>query len=331
MLPHAQLEGPHVRLDPLSESHHSALCEVGLDPSLWEWTPFRVTSPDEMMTYIQDALKAKAAGTALPYVTVDRASGRVVGSTRFMSIDEPNRHVEIGSTWISAPYQRTPVNTEAKYLMLRQAFETFGCLRVELKTDSLNRRSRDAIRRIGATEEGIFRNHMITWSGRMRHSVWFSIIDTEWLHVKANLEAKLAARPDTRLRRVDMLAGRQIADLHRLFQNEWWSKGRTLEETRHMLDATKILVGLTEPANGQLVAFARATTDDTFKAVIFDVIVDHEYRSRDVGRELIDALLAHPALKSVRHLELYCRPELVPFYEKWGFAEVPEVRFMRRA
>ena len=186
------LEGRIVRLEPLAESHCAALSEVGLDEDLWKWIPFRVQTTDEMAAYIRAALEAQAAGTALPFATVDRASGRVVGSTRYMNIDVPNRRVEIGSTWIAGPWQRTAVNTEAKYLMLRHAFEELGCIRVELKTDSLNERSRNAILRIGGRQEGIFRNHMITWSGRLRHSVFFSIIDAEWPEVKRALESKLA-------------------------------------------------------------------------------------------------------------------------------------------
>ena len=185
------LEGRHVRLEPLAQTHHAALCAVGLDPELWELIPYRVATPEDMAAYIQTALDAQAAGTALPFATVDIASGRVVGSTRYMNIDVAHRRVEIGATWIAAPWRRTAVNTEAKYLMLRHAFETLGCIRVELKTDALNQRSRNAIRRIGATEEGILRQHVITWSGRFRDSVYFSILDSEWPRVKRDLEQKL--------------------------------------------------------------------------------------------------------------------------------------------
>src|SRR5579864_4758763 len=184
------LEGRGVRLEPLRASHHAALCEVGLDPELWRLIPYRVSTPDEMRDYIGSALEAQAAGTAIPFATVERASGRVVGSTRFMNIDAANRRVEIGATWIAKPWQRTAINTEAKYLMLRHAFETLGCVRVELKTDALNLRSRAAILRIGAREEGALRQHMVTWSGRLRDSVYFSILDSEWAGVKADLEAK---------------------------------------------------------------------------------------------------------------------------------------------
>jgi RimJ/RimL family protein N-acetyltransferase len=181
-----------VRLEPLSESHHAGLSEVGLAPELWKWIPFQVQTPEEMLKYIRNALDLQKAGSAIPFATIERSSGKVIGSTRFMSIDAPNRRVEIGSTWIAPAWQRTAINTEAKYLMLRHAFESLGCIRVELKTDSLNEKSRAAILRIGAQQEGIFRNHMLTWSGRLRHSVYFSIIDSEWPQVKLMLEAKFA-------------------------------------------------------------------------------------------------------------------------------------------
>lgn len=186
------LAGRHVRLEPLTGAHHAALCAIGLDAEVWELIPYRVSTPEDMAAYIQAALDLQAAGTALPFATVHTASGQVVGSTRFMNIDQANRRVEIGATWIAAPWRRTVVNTEAKYLMLCHAFETLGCIRVELKTDALNQRSRNAIRRIGATEEGTLRQHVITWSGRRRDSVYFSILDSEWPKVKQDLEMKLS-------------------------------------------------------------------------------------------------------------------------------------------
>ena len=185
------LEGRYVRLEPLVQAHHAALCAVGLDPELWELIPYRVVAPEDMAAYIQTALDAQAAGTALPFATVDLASRQVIGSTRYMNIDRANRRVEIGATWIARPWRRTAVNTEAKYLMLRHAFEDLGCIRVELKTDALNLRSRNAILRIGAKEEGTLRQHMITWRGRLRDSVYFSILDSEWPRVKQDLEQKL--------------------------------------------------------------------------------------------------------------------------------------------
>jgi RimJ/RimL family protein N-acetyltransferase len=186
------LKGRCVRLEPLSTEHQAALCEVGLDEELWRWTTTLVRTPEEMRAYIEAALDEQSRGAALPFATVEKSSGRVVGSTRFANIDRANRRVEIGYTWIARGHQRTPVNTEAKYLMLRHAFETWGTIRVEFKTDSLNEKSRRAILRIGALEEGTLRNHMITYSGRLRHSVFYSILDSEWPRVKADLEAKLS-------------------------------------------------------------------------------------------------------------------------------------------
>ena len=188
------LEGSHVRLEPLREQHYEALCPAGADPDLWRWYPAPAFTPEQMKDYVRAALDAQAAGTALPFVTIERSSAALIGSTRFMNIDKPNRRVEIGSTWIVKPWQRTAINTEAKYLMLRHAFETLGCIRVEFKTDALNHQSRNAILRIGATEEGTFRQHIVTWTGRLRDSVYFSILDKEWPRVKSALEERLKPR-----------------------------------------------------------------------------------------------------------------------------------------
>ena len=185
------LEGRHVRLEPLSLDHHADLCAVGLDEELWRWIPTRVRTAADMRAYIEQALRTQAEGSALPFATIERASGRAIGSTRYGTIDRLHRRVEIGWTWIGRPWQRTVVNTEAKYLMLRHAFETLGANRVELKTDSLNERSRSAILRLGAVEEGTFRKHMVTESGRVRNTVYFSVIDEEWAAVKARLEGML--------------------------------------------------------------------------------------------------------------------------------------------
>jgi RimJ/RimL family protein N-acetyltransferase len=185
------LEGAHVRLEPLTESHLDALCVVGLDPELWKWIPIQVLDREQMQRFIRAQLAEQEKGLSIPFVTVDRAANQVIGMTRFMNIDVPNKRLEIGSTWIAKPWQRTAINTEAKFLMMRYAFETLGCNRVELKTDSLNTQSRNAILRIGAKQEGIFRSHMVTWSGRLRDSVYFSVIAPEWPGVKAALEARI--------------------------------------------------------------------------------------------------------------------------------------------
>jgi RimJ/RimL family protein N-acetyltransferase len=188
------LEGRHVRLEPLALEHVDALCVVGLDPDLWQWTTALVRSRDEMQSYVETALTWQAEGTALPFATVERASGRVAGSTRFANYERAHRRVEIGWTWLGREFQRTALNTEAKLLMLTHAFEALGCLRVELKTDVFNRRSRDAILRLGAKEEGTLRQHMVTTSGRLRDTVYYSILDREWPGVKAGLLTRLARR-----------------------------------------------------------------------------------------------------------------------------------------
>ena len=185
------LTGMHVRLEPLAKAHLAGLAEVGLDEELWRWIPTPVRTREEMASYIETALDEQARGISLPFAIMEHATGRAIGSTRYGSIDRTHHRVEIGWTWVARAWQRTVINTEAKYLLLRHAFETLGCLRVELKTDSLNDKSRAAILRLGAREEGMFRNHMITSTGRIRHSVYFSIIDSEWPAVKARLEAKL--------------------------------------------------------------------------------------------------------------------------------------------
>ena len=189
------LEGTQVRLEPLSlERHAAGLLEIGLDPELWRWTVTKIESAAELRRYVERALQDQAEGRAVPFATVERAGGRIVGSTRFMAIAVPHRRVEIGSTWIARPWRRTAINTEAKYLMLRHAFETWGCQRVEFKADVRNERSRRAILRLGSVEEGTYRKHMVTEHGTVRDSVYYSIVDDEWPAVKARIEGLLARR-----------------------------------------------------------------------------------------------------------------------------------------
>ena len=186
------LEGAHVRLEPLSLEHLDALCEIALDPDLWRWTVAQVHDRDSLRRYIENALREESAGTALPFATVERSGGRVLGSTRYGAIDLRSRRVEIGWTFVGRAWQRSAVNTEAKYLMIRHAFERLGCHRVELKTDALNARSRAAILRIGAVEEGTLRRHTVTETGRVRDTVYFGITDEEWPAVRERLERRLA-------------------------------------------------------------------------------------------------------------------------------------------
>ena len=187
------LEGESVRLEPLSLQHTDPLWDVAKSDAeeIFRWIPSSMRSLDDIRAAVNKALGEQQRGESVPFATVERGSGKVIGSTRFMNIDRTNRRVEIGSTWIAPPWQRTVINTEAKYLMLRHAFEQWGCIRVELKTDALNQKSRNAILRIGAKEEGTLRRHLITWTGRARDTVYFSILDSEWPEVKKRLEAKL--------------------------------------------------------------------------------------------------------------------------------------------
>lgn len=186
------LEGAVVRLEPVRREHAQEFWEVAKNDldDIFRWIPYSMKTPEDFERLIDKAFDEQARGESVVFATVERSSGRAVGSTRFMNIDRVNRRVEIGSTWIAPAWQRTPVNTEAKYLMLRHAFEVWGCMRVELKTDALNQKSRNAILRIGAKEEGTLRRHLLTWSGRVRDTVYFSILDHEWGEVKTRLEGK---------------------------------------------------------------------------------------------------------------------------------------------
>ncbi|MBC3539266.1 GNAT family N-acetyltransferase [Rufibacter sediminis] len=185
------LEGKHVILRPMQESDIPELSRVGLAEDLWRLSLNVLRTPEDMAAYVRAALQAQEAGTALPFVYVHPETGELMGSTRFGNMDLANKGLEIGWTWVIPAWQRTGVNTEAKYLLLRHAFEELGCIRVALKTDVLNERSRQAMRRIGAREEGILRNHLITSEGRVRDSVMLSILDREWPQVKARLEGML--------------------------------------------------------------------------------------------------------------------------------------------
>ena len=186
------LEGRIVRLEPLSLQHLDAFCEIGLFPELWEHNAWPVRDRAGMVAYIEKALDGQAKGHMLPFATTIKSTGEVVGSTRFGAIDLFNKRMEIGWTWITPAWQRTAVNTEAKLLMMRHAFDTLGCNRVEWKTDALNERSRNAILRLGARYEGCLRAHMIREDGSLRDTVYFSVLRNEWPEVERRLEARLA-------------------------------------------------------------------------------------------------------------------------------------------
>lgn len=187
----ATLRGLVVRLEPLLIDHVASLSRVGLDPDLWRWIPTPVTTADEMRAYVSIALEEMRRGVSLPFVIIHQASDQVIGSTRYANIETVHRRLEIGWTWITSAFQRTAANTEAKLLLLTHAFETLHVNRGEFKTDALNEKSRNAIVRIGAVEEGTFRKHMIAASGRVRSTVYFSIVDTEWPAIKTRLIDRL--------------------------------------------------------------------------------------------------------------------------------------------
>jgi RimJ/RimL family protein N-acetyltransferase len=187
------LQGDHVRMEPLELDHLDGLWEVARESALWRWIPYPIRTRDELSDYIQTALDGRTAGTTLPFATIERSSGRPIGSSRFGNIVPADYRAEIGWTWVGVPWQRSAVNSEAKLLMLDHAFGTWHCHRVEFKTDSLNEQSRAGLLGIGATFEGIFRNHMVTHTGRLRHSAWYSITDEAWPEVRRRLVARIAA------------------------------------------------------------------------------------------------------------------------------------------
>lgn len=188
------LPGRRVELRPLREDHAQALVDAAADGELWNLKVTVVPGPQTVESYIARALQGEREGTVMPFVIFDKTSDRIVGSTRFWKLDRVNRKLEIGHTWLAASAQRSPVNTEAKFLLLAYAFETLRCVRVQFTTDELNEKSRAAILRIGAQQEGIVRHERIMPDGRKRNSVRFSIIDDEWPQVRAMLAAKLAAK-----------------------------------------------------------------------------------------------------------------------------------------
>lgn len=188
------LSGRFVRLEPLQRHHLDGLLKHGLDPRLHEWTVDRIDDRDQMLAWIDDAIRARELGWQIPFVTVDAVTDDVAGSTRFLNIEWTHRRAEIGGTRLGIPWQRSPFNTEAKFLMLRQAFDVWKLNRVEFKTDALNQQSRAALARLGAREEGTLRRHMVTHSGRVRDSIYFSIVIEEWPQVRDRL-ARYLDRP----------------------------------------------------------------------------------------------------------------------------------------
>ena len=183
------LMGDRVKLEPMEVYHEQELLDAGNNPDIWAYMPMKVQSIEDMKHLVDGALQARGHGSEFPFVIIDKDSGKIVGSTRFLNISIPNRNLEIGSTWLSPTVWRTRINTECKYLLLKHCFEILGTIRVQLKTDSRNVRSQQAIERLGAVKEGVLRNHMIMPDGYLRNSVFYSVIDREWEQVKEKLES----------------------------------------------------------------------------------------------------------------------------------------------
>ena len=189
------LQGKLVRLEPLSEAHVAGLAAIGLNDDIWRWMPYGyLRSKEDIRKWVMDLLNRAEQGTDRPFAVIHLASGRVAGATRYMDIHPKDYALEVGGTWYGVEFQRTGVNTEAKYLLLSHAFEDLKCIRVQIKTDLRNERSQKAIERIGAVREGVLRNSMIMPDGYKRSSVYYSILDAEWPAVKARLEGMLNNR-----------------------------------------------------------------------------------------------------------------------------------------
>jgi RimJ/RimL family protein N-acetyltransferase len=187
------LTGRVVRLEPLGLEHVPALTVAGQNEAIWRYMPYpQMRTESDMRDWVEEMLSRQARGGDLPFAVQHLASGRAVGATRYMEIQQEHRSLEIGGTWYAAEFQRTAVNTECKYLLLRHAFEVLGCIRVQLKTDLRNERSQRAIERVGAVREGVLRDHMIMPDGYVRSSVYYSILAAEWPAVRDRLEALLA-------------------------------------------------------------------------------------------------------------------------------------------
>jgi RimJ/RimL family protein N-acetyltransferase len=189
------LVGKSVRLEPLTEAHVPDLAKVGLEPEIWRFMRYgKVETEAHLRAWVRELVDLQAKGTDLPFAVLHLASGKAIGSTRFLNIDRPNRSLEIGGTWYGLEYQGTSVNSECKYLLLKHAFEALGCIRVWFKADGRNQRSIHALESIGAIREGVLRNHMVLPDGFIRDSVVFSLLPEEWPQVKHKLEEKISTQ-----------------------------------------------------------------------------------------------------------------------------------------
>ena len=186
------LMGKHIRLEPLRRDHAEQLWPHADEPEIWPFMPYGlIDSPERVQWLVDEMLRRQAAGTDLPFAQIDPITNTAIGMTRYMTIERANKSLEIGGTWLGKSYRRTPINTEAKYLLMRHAFEVLGAVRVQLRTDARNERSQRAIERIGAVREGVIRKHIIMPDGHVRSSVFYSVLSEEWAGMKKRLEAML--------------------------------------------------------------------------------------------------------------------------------------------
>ena len=189
------LIGRIVRLEPLDDAHIPALAKFGLEEEIWRYMRYgKVETVEQLSDWVHELLDLQALGTDMPFAVISLASGNAIGCTRYLHIDPPNRSLEIGGTWYGLDYQRTQVNSECKYLLLKHAFEQLKCVRVWFKTDLRNQHSQRALERLGGVKEGVLRNHMILPDGYIRDSVVYSILPNEWPQVKTRLEAQLKSK-----------------------------------------------------------------------------------------------------------------------------------------
>jgi RimJ/RimL family protein N-acetyltransferase len=327
-------EGRWVSLVPLDAARDVAglhAASHGSEEKERVWT-YMGYGPFPSAAAMEEWLAECAASTDPAFFTVvDAAASRPLGIVSFLALEPVARRLELGHIWYGAEHQRGRANTEAAYLMLREAFDELGCRRVEWKCDASNAASRAAAERLGFTYEGCFRQHLIV-KGRNRDTAWFSMLDGEWPAARAALErwlasgdepppslAALRAGTTDGLVEVACLDAGQAEQLHRLYQAEWWTKGRSLVDVRRMLASANLVFGLLEPDSGRLVGFTRVLTDDVYKALVLDVIVAPDRRGEGLGERLMRRVLDHPRLAGVQDFELYCAPDMEPFYERFGF------------
>lgn len=322
------LEGEHVRLEPLSLEHAPDLFEAAQDDAIWQWLSIpRPETVDELRMHIAEALTWQERGNDLPFAVIHRGSERAIGSTRYLAIVPQHRQLEIGWTWYGTAYQRTAVNTECKYLLLRHAFELLGCIRVYLTTDLRNERSQRAIERLGAMREGVLRKYrIVAKDGYHRSSVVYSIIDDEWPGVKARLEARLAPGiPDEqpRPRSSNKLSFRWTrklpADqLERLWHSVgWWTNDdRPLARLPAALAHSHSV--LTAWDGDRLVGLASAISDGHLVVYYPYILVEPPYQRQGVGAKLL--AMMHEKYVGMRQQILFSTKEALPFYERHGFS-----------